>query len=922
MDYNKTLNLPKTDFAMRAGLPNREPGFLEEFYEQEIYEKLMEKNKNNPTFILHDGPPYANGDIHMGHALNKVLKDFIIRYKNMNGFYAPYVPGWDTHGLPIESQVLKTGLKREDVSVSEFRRKCEEFARKYVSNQKEQFKRLGVVGEWEKPYLTLQPEFEAKQIEVFGKMAENGYIYKGLKPVYWCPHCETALAEAEIEYDDHKSTSVFVKFDVSKDNGAIEKAIGTTENVKFVIWTTTIWTLPANVAISINPFFEYDFVKLTNGEILVIAKELVSSVMKKAGISEYEVIGTALGSDLERVETRHPFIDRISLIIVGEHVTLDAGTGSVHTAPGHGAEDFEVAKNYDLPVIVPVNNKGVLTDEAGEFSGMFYSKSNKAILENLENSNALLASEVIDHSYPHCWRCKNPIIFRATEQWFCSVDAFKDEAVDACKDIKFMPAWGQERLMSMVRERNDWCISRQRVWGVPIPIFYCDKCGDSLINAETTAKISEIFASEGSNAWYDKTAKELMPENCSCAKCGATEFSKETDIMDVWFDSGSSHAAVMDVRENLSSPADLYLEGGDQHRGWFQSSLLTSIGAYNRAPYKAVLTHGWVVDGEGKKMSKSLGNVIVPEKVVKEFGADILRLWVSSADYKVDMRISGDMFKQLSGMYLKIRNTARFILGNLDGFDVNNITSFENMVDIDKWAVSKANELIKNVSESYDNYEFHAVCHAIHHFCVVDMSTFYLDVTKDRLYCEQGDLRNSAQSAMYFILNALVGLVSPILAFTSNEIYKAMPVVGEHALNILLTDFPKYDESLVISNQNAWNTLISIREDVNKALEEMRSSKVIGKSLEAEITISVPENHAEIFDVLESYKSELATLFIVSKVNLVSGDADGFKGATGVTISALKSSNEKCERCWIFADTVGSNENHPTLCTRCADVVG
>ncbi|MFI3115111.1 MAG: isoleucine--tRNA ligase [Clostridia bacterium] len=915
MDYNKTINLPKTDFPMRAGLPTREPNFLKEWEEQKIYEKLVAQNKDKETFILHDGPPYANGNIHMGHALNKILKDFILRYKNMSGFYAPYVPGWDTHGLPIESQVLKTGLKREDVSTTEFRKKCEEFARKYVAGQKEQFKRLGVMGEWDNPYLTLEPEFEAKQIEVFGEMAERGYIYKGLKPVYWCPHCETALAEAEIEYDDHSCTSIYVKFDVCDDNGIIQKTIGSTENVKFVIWTTTTWTLPANVAISLNPFFEYDFVKVPSGEIYVLAKELVKTVVSTAGIENYEILGTVLGKDLENIQTKHPFLDRKSLIIVGEHVTLDAGTGCVHTAPGHGADDFIVCKDYDLPVIVPVNNKGVLTDEAGPFAGMFYEKSNKFILENLENSGALLAKQDLQHSYPHCWRCKNPIIFRATEQWFCSVDSFKEEAVRACQDVKFIPSWGQERIINMVRERNDWCISRQRVWGVPIPIFYCEKCGESIITPDTTKKVSETFAKEGSNAWFDKSAKELLPDGFCCPKCSHTEFSKESDIMDVWFDSGSSHAAVLEVRENLSSPADLYLEGGDQHRGWFQSSLLTSMGSRGVAPYRQVLTHGWVVDGEGKKMSKSQGNVIVPEDVIKQYGADILRLWVSSADYKVDMRISQDMFKQLSAMYLKIRNTARFILGNLDGFDVKNKVEFDDMLELDKWAVFKANELVKKVTESYDNYEFHAVCHAIHHFCVVDMSTFYLDVIKDRLYCEKEELRISAQSAMYNILQVLVGITAPILAFTSDEIYKSMPHESAILDNVILTDFPKFDEKLVISNEDEWNILISIRETVNGALEKMRAEKVIGKSLEATITISIPTKSTDILNVLSSRIADLADLFIVSKVILTKTETEE------VSVSVSKCEGEKCERCWIFTDNIGENPNHPTLCSRCASVV-
>ncbi len=669
-DYNATIHLPKTDFPMRAGLPAREPVFQEEWEKEGLYQQLMEKNEGKPLFILHDGPPYANGNLHMGHALNKVLKDIIVRYKNMAGFHAPYTPGWDTHGLPIERQAIKAyGMDRDKVSVAEFRSKCEEFACEHVNTQRTQFKRLGVLGDWEKPYLTLTHDFEATQIEVFGEMVKKGFIYKGMKPVYWCPKDETALAEAEIEYQDVPCKSIFVKFAVTDDKGVISKLIGTTENVYFVIWTTTTWTIPGNLAISLNPFFEYDFVKVPNGEIYVLAKELVESVMKTAGIGEWEVLATALGSDLEMIKTRHPLFDRDSVVITGEHVTLDAGTGCVHTAPGFGADDFIVCQKYKIPIIVPVDEKGCHTAESGKYEGIYVDDSNEIILKDLDECGALLATEDIVHSYPHCWRCKNPIIFRTTEQWFCSVDALKDDAVKACHNITWLPAWGEERMTSMIVERSDWCISRQRIWGVPIPIFFCKDCGKPLVNEQTIKIVSNLFRERGSNAWFELDASEILPDDIKC-ECGCGSFDKETDTMDVWFDSGSSHAAVLDDGKfpYLQFPADVYLEGNDQYRGWFQSSMLTSIATKGVAPYKTVITHGMIVDEERQKMSKSLGNGISLQEILKQYGADIVRLWVASADYKQDMRISKEMFKHLSQNYLKIRNTARYILGNLNGF--------------------------------------------------------------------------------------------------------------------------------------------------------------------------------------------------------------------------------------------------------------
>ncbi|MBS5144049.1 MAG: isoleucine--tRNA ligase [Butyricicoccus pullicaecorum] len=929
-DYNATINLPKTDFPMRGNLPKREPDFLAGWEQDSnaLYHAMMNKNKDKPLFILHDGPPYANGNLHMGHALNKVLKDFIIRYKNMAGFCAPYVPGWDTHGLPIERQAIQAyGMDRDKVSVSEFRHKCEEFARQHVDTQREQFKRLGVVGDWEHPYLTLTHDFEAKQIEIFGEMAKKGYIYKGLKPVYWCPHDETALAEAEIEYQDEPCSSIYVKFAVTDDKGVITKAIGTTENVYFVIWTTTTWTLPGNLAISVNPFFEYDLVRVPNGEIYVLAKELVKSVMDAAGIDSWEVLATLLGSDLEMMKTQHPLMDRDSLVITGEHVTLDAGTGCVHTAPGFGADDFIVCQKYTIPIIVPVDGKGMATEDAGKYAGMYYEKTTPIILDDLRAGNALLAMEDIVHSYPHCWRCKNPIIFRATEQWFCSVDALKEDAVKACREINWIPGWGEERMTSMIMERSDWCISRQRIWGVPIPIFFCKDCGKPLINEKTIKLVADLFREKGSNAWFDMDASEILTDDMQC-ECGCHSFDKETDTMDVWFDSGSSWAAVIDAREEQPIPVDVYLEGNDQYRGWFQSSMLTAIATKGIAPYKTVITHGMIVDEERQKMSKSLGNGISPQELLKDYGADILRLWVSSADYRQDMRISKEMFKHLSQNYLKIRNTARYILGNLDGFDpATDMVAYDQLCEFDRWALMKRNELVQKVINGYNNYEFHVVLHAIHNFCVVDMSNFYLDVIKDRLYCEDKAslLRRSAQTVMYEILDALVRMISPILCFTADEIWKAMPHrEGDDPTNVALNTMPEVNPTWAFDDSatEKWNKLSALHDDVNKAMEEPRKNKVIGKPLEAWVTVYA---EGEIAEFLRSIPAdELAALCIVSKFRVIEGTGEGMSGENleGIKIAVERASGDKCERCWMYVDSIGQNSKHPTLCARCAEVVG
>ena len=925
-DYNKTIHLPQTDFPMRAGLPKREPALLNGEYEVSTYHKLMEHNAEKPSFVLHDGPPYANGDIHIGTALNKILKDMIVRYKNMTGYKAPYIPGWDTHGLPIESAILKNKkIKRDELSDVEFRDKCREYALSFVDRQRSEFQRLGVIGDWDNPYLTLKPEFEAAQIRVFGKMAEKGYIYKGLKPVYWCYTDETALAEAEIEYQDDPCTTIFVKFKVKDDKGKLASLTDLSKTY-FVIWTTTAWTLPGNRAISVNPEFTYALMKVESGETYIVAKDLAEAVAKNAGIETYEIIAELPGSELELMTAQHPLMDQESVVLCGDHVTLDAGSGCVHTAPGFGADDFNICQKYDkaglthIGVPVPVNAKGVMTDE--RFNGVHISKANDYVLPALEECGALLAKEDIVHSYPHCWRCKKPIIFRATEQWFCSVDAIKQAAVDSCDGISWKPEWGKERMTSMITERSDWCISRQRKWGVPIPIFYCDQCGADIVTPETIDHIANLFHDHGSNIWFEKTADELVPEGFVCPKCGHKHFSKESDIMDVWFDSGSTHAAVVDQRDELHFPADVYLEGGDQYRGWFQSSMLTSIATKGVAPYKQIITHGWTVDGEGRAMHKSLGNAVAPDEVIKDYGADMLRLWVSSADYTQDMRISKDILKQLSQAYLKIRNTARYMLGNLSGFNPDtDQVDYTALTPLDQWALARYNELIRTVRAAYDRYEFHGVYRAIYNFCVVDMSNFYLDIIKDRLYCGDDADRAAAQTALYQILDGMTRMLAPMLAFTSEEIWAAMPhAKADEASCVLLNDIPDYNEQLCLSPELSaqWDKVIALRTDVNKALEAARGQKLVGKSLDAEVTLYLTAEGKEAFDAMGQH--DLAAVCIVSKVIVVEGEGQGVAGENfpGVTIAVAPSQAPKCSRCWAHSDQVDAETE---LCPRCAGVL-
>ena len=930
MDYNQTVHLPQTDFPMRAGLPKREPEMLQEMYDHDLYHKMVKRNEGKPTFVLHDGPPYANGNIHIGTALNKILKDMIVKHRNMTGWCAPYVPGWDTHGLPIESAVLKDKkVKRDEMTTAQFRTKCREYAESYIEKMTGQFQRLGVLGEWENPYITLLPEFEAKQIEVFGKMAEKGLIYKGMKPVYWCPFDQTALAEAEIEYADDPCTTIFVKFPVADDKGKLGQYADLSRTY-FVIWTTTPWTIPGNYAICLNAEFDYVLLQVPGGDVYVLAQDLAESVCKAAGIdyAACTVLATLKGSAFELMRAKHPLFDRESVILNGEHVTLDAGSGCVHTAPGFGAEDFQICQQYDkaglthIGVPVPVNAKGVMTDE--RYNGQFYAKGNDMVVADLEAEGFLVAKENITHSYPHCWRCKHPIIYRATEQWFCSVDAIKDAAVKACDSIQWKPEWGKERMTSMITERSDWCISRQRVWGVPIPIFYCDDCGADIVTPETIAHVAALFREHGSNVWFDREAADLLPQGFVCPKCGKAHFTKETDIMDVWFDSGSTWAAVAAERPYLKYPADLYLEGGDQYRGWFQSSMLTSIAVNGVAPYKQIATHGWTVDGEGKAMHKSLGNAVSPDEVIKDYGADMLRLWVASADYTQDMRISKDIMKQLSQAYLKIRNTARYMLGNLCDFEPDrDLVPAEHLMELDRYALHTFNELAKTARAAYDRYEFHAVYRAVYNFCVVDMSNFYLDIIKDRLYCGAEAERRSAQTALYHILDGMTRLIAPILAFTSDEIWHAMKhAQGVNAESVLFNDMPGDNAAFALdaAARERWAKLVSLRDAVNKALENARNAGVFKKAQDTDVTLSVSESDAAFLAGVD-----LASLCIVSKVTVTTGAVEGEKSEDCLipcTIAVALDESPKCPRCWNHSEHIGTDGHHNQLCDRCAAVVG
>ena len=926
-DYGATLNLPKTSFQMKANLPNKEPKFIKMWQEQEIYFKGIDKDK--PSFILHDGPPYANGEIHIGHALNKILKDIILKYKRLRGYNAPYIPGWDTHGLPIELKVTeKLGSKAKEMTPAEIRELCAEYAKKWVGIQREGFVRLGVLGDWENPYLTLKPEYEAKQLEVFGELYENGYIFKGLKPIYWSPVTETALAEAEIEYKNVSSPSIYVKMKANQD--LLDK-IGMTEETWVVIWTTTPWTLPANVAISLNPDFEYGVYRTEKGN-LILGKDLAEQAFSAMEIENYELIKEFVGRDIERTTYQHPFLDRTGLVILGTHVTADAGTGCVHTAPGHGQDDYVVGTRYGLPVISPINHKGVLTEDAGQFAGLFYAKANKEICAYLEGTGDLLKLKMIEHSYPHDWRSKTPVIFRATEQWFVNVEGsdIRERALKALDDVTFIPAWGRNRIGSMLETRPDWCISRQRVWGVPIPVFYNVATGKEIFNRDILNRIIEIVKKEGTIAWVKYSAEELIGEELlEKYNLKGVELRKETNIMDVWFDSGVSHRAVLETRGDLlHRPADLYLEGSDQHRGWFQTSLLTSIGSTHDAPFKNILTHGFVNDGEGKKMSKSVGNTVVPADVIKVYGADILRLWCASVDYREDVKISDNILKQMAEAYRRVRNTARYILGNSNDFNPNtDRVPYEQLMEIDKWALHKLEVLKRKVTENYDKYEFYNLFQDIHYFAGVDMSAFYLDIIKDRLYTEGTNSieRRSAQTVMTEILVTLTKMIAPILSFTAEEIWETLPEVLKDRESVLLTDWYKEnDEYLNPEIENKWVEIIKVRKEANKSLEKARQGKdrIIGNSLDAKVMLHSTDAEIQKFLVENREKLELA--LIVSEVEVVENIDETFtKGeeATDLYIKVIHAEGEKCERCWKYSKEIGKDPEHPTLCPRCASVL-
>lgn len=925
MEYKDTLNLPHTDFPMKANLPQREPEMLSLWEETKIYQQVQQQAGGRPKFILHDGPPYANGDIHMGTTMNKILKDIVVKYHSMAGYDAPYVPGWDTHGLPIEQQVIKAlKVDRHQVNVLEFRRMCKDYALKYVNIQREEFRRLGVRGDWDHPYLTLEPAYEAVQIGIFGEMAKRGFIYKGLKPVYWCTDCETALAEAEVEYQEKKSPSIYVLFRVRDSKGVFP----VDDQTYILIWTTTPWTLPGNVAISLHPDFSY-VLAAVDGKKMLMAEELLPRVLALNGSREADRLGTWKGIQLEGIRCDHPFYgDRESVVVLGEYVSLEQGTGAVHTAPAHGMEDFQVCQAYHVPVVSLVDGRGRFVPEAGLFAGQRIWDANQSVLDELKQRDLLYYQDSITHQYPHCWRCKKPLMFRATEQWFASVDGFRSEALQAIEQVQWIPVWGKERIYNMVAERGDWCVSRQRVWGVPIPIFYCDQCGKTIINDETISRLQELFRSHGSDIWFEKTAAELLPTGFACPDCQGRDFRKESDIMDVWFDSGSSHAAVLEQRDGLQRPADLYLEGSDQHRGWFNSSLCTSVATRGIAPYKAVLTHGFVIDEEGRKMSKSLGNVIDPQNLIKQFGADVLRLWVTSSDYRSDVAASKVIMNQLAEAYRKIRNTFRFLLGNLYDFDPStDALPYQELNLPDKWALMKLHQLIQRVTKAYDDYEFHVVYHAISNFCVVGMSAFYLDVTKDALYCSgsASKERRSIQTVLYQVASVLARLLAPVLSFTTEEVWGHLPGAKEQFSSVHLAPLPKMDRGcLDPALEDKWERILELREGITRALEEARKQKLIGASAEAEVAL-YPENEV-VFQLLRELEPELKRLLIVSGVKVHEVWEAAPVGAvldsgSNLKISVQQATGQKCTRCWLYDDSVGQFNDHPLLCERCHDVI-
>jgi isoleucyl-tRNA synthetase len=919
MDYRKTLNLPKTDFPMKANLPKREPDILAVWEAKGIYRQITETAKGKIKYILHDGPPYANGHIHLGTALNKVLKDFVVKSKFMGGFDSRYVPGWDCHGLPVEHEVEKSlGSKKAELSIVEIRRRCREYATKFIEIQRDEFKRLGVFGEWENPYLTMNFAYQATIVREFGKFLLNGSVYKGKKPVHWCPTCKTALAEAEVKYEDHRSPSIYVKFkmisDISKNFPSLKG-----KPIYVIIWTTTPWTIPANLAIALHPDFTYVAVDVGK-EVYILAEGLLNDVMEKFGIQKYQILEKFQGKRLEGLKCRHPFLDRDSLLILASYVTLDAGTGCVHTAPGHGQEDYESGVQYGLEIYSPVDDDGRFTKDVPFFAGQFVFDANKAVNQKLGEVGALLKEEMMVHSYPHCWRTNDPIIFRATEQWFISMEknGLRKSALKSINEVTWIPPWGRDRIYGMVENRPDWCVSRQRAWGIPITVFYCSSCKQPLIHQETIDHVASLFEEKGADIWFEMEANQLLPQGTQCAQCGGEDFTKEMDILDVWFDSGVSYAAVLEKQKDLEFPASLYLEGSDQHRGWFHSSLLTSVGTRGCAPYRSVLTHGFFVDGEGKKMSKSAGNVIASEEVIDQLGADVLRLWVAGEDYRDDMKISNEILKRLADAYFRIRNTFRFLLGNLYDFDPEKDgVPYHELEEIDRWALHQLQKLILKVREAYERFEFHVVYHSVQNFCAVEMSSLYFDILKDRLYTfsSRSKGRRSAQTALHEILKALTSLMAPILSFTAEEVWKYLPGESGKIESVHLTQFPEVkNEYLDETLNDRWERIWEIRFIVTKALEEARKEKKIGLSLDAQVRLHLPE---KVYQFLQALKRDLKSIFIVSSVTLFPVS----KEEKEVRAEVLRAEGEKCERCWNYDVTVGRNEEHRTICQRCVEAI-
>ncbi len=922
MEYKDTLNLPQTKFPMRGNLPQREPDTIVRWHEEKIYEQILERHKDDPPFVLHDGPPYANGHLHIGHALNKILKDIILKSKSMSGRLCHYVPGWDCHGLPIEHQVDKDlGKKKAEMSQAEIRQACRRYAEKFVAIQRNEFERFGVFAEWDRPYLTMNYPYEGEIVRALSRFVASKTLVKSKKPIYWCAPCSTALAEAEVEYEDESSPSIYVKFTLI-DDLSTKYAFLKNREVSLVIWTTTPWTIPANLAVCLNPNLDYVALE-TEAGVLIVAQGLQETFVSEAELKDVEILGQIQAVALENSNCRHPLYERKSLVILGDHVTLEAGTGCVHTAPGHGQEDYEVGLRYDLEVYAPVDDRGCFTDEVEFFAGQFVFKANPNVIEKLKELGKLVAEKPLSHSYPHCWRCKKPIIFRSTEQWFISMEkeGLRKKALEEINQVKWVPSWGRERIYGMIENRPDWCVSRQRIWGVPITVFNCDKCGKVIADEKIMLKIADLFTMHGADIWFDHEAAYFLPKNFNCDTCGGTEFTKEGDILDVWFDSGVSFAAVLQNRDYLGGvPADLYLEGSDQHRGWFHSSLLAAVGVTGHAPYKSVLTHGFVVDGKGKKMSKSSGNVVAPEKVIKRYGAEILRLWVAAQDYRDDIRISDEILSRLVEAYRRIRNTFRFLLGNLSDFNPTTDTlAYCELQEIDRYILHELQVLQKKVLQAYDEYEFHLIYHAVHNFCAITLSSFYLEVGKDRLYTLRATdpVRRATQTTLYTVLNTMVRLCAPILAFTAEEIWQYMPA-GKAGESVHLSEFltlPTEFENPELAA--TWNEILSLRRLVLKELEGARQDKLIGNSLEARVELKARKATA---DRLNNYRTQLADIFIVSQVALdeLNDNESGCDENPDLAISVKPARGDKCNRCWCYSEELTpATADFPEICPKC-----